>query len=165
MKLVPYTDADLPLTEAFELDPGMMRYLGGPTPAEGVLARHKRKLETIAKGDWWFKIAVEGDPVGAGGIGIWRREQDGETINEMGWMILPAHQGRGLATLAGREVLARARAAEKFKGQVHAFCHPENAASNAVCRKLGFVLFGPRELDSRAKPGEKVTMLDWRLEL
>jgi hypothetical protein len=39
---------------------------------------------------------------------------------EIGWMILPEFQNRGIASQAVREVLERARVEQKF-GQIHAF--------------------------------------------
>lgn len=162
MRLVPYCDADLWLTEAFELDPVMMKDLGGPTPAEQIQARHLRRVETVAKGDWWFKIVPEGESRGAGTIGIWRHEREGKTISEMGWMVLPPHQGRGVATAAGRMVLSRARAENKFPYPIFAYPNVANAASNAICRKLGFEKHGERDLPFRDR---MLRVADWRLGL
>lgn len=152
VRLVPYTDEDLWLTEAFELDPAMMTYLGGlTTPRDQIAERHQRRVQTNAKGDWWFKILPEGEERGAGTIGIWRYEEEGRAVAEMGWMILPAFQGRGLCSRAGRMVIDRARAERKFGPVIVAHPNVENAASNRICEKLGFVKKGERDLKFRGE--------------
>lgn len=160
IELVPFTDADFWLTEAFEGDPAMMVHLGGPTPKEQLRARHERRLGRVARGDWWFKIVVDG--AGAGGVGIWRREDDGPAYSEMGWMVIPAFQGRGMATAAGRMVLSRARAERRFGPELRAYPNVANAASNAICRALGFTRVGERDLEFNGRP---LRAADWRLSL
>ena len=96
MELAAYEDADFALTETLETDPVVMRELGGPTDPSRLPEVHRRRL-----GDpWWFKIVPEPSGPPAGTIGIWEKELDGETIHETGWMVLPAFQGRGVATAA-----------------------------------------------------------------
>ena len=58
-------------------------------------------------------------------------------MSEIGWMVLPEFQGRGIATTAVRMLLALAGEQERW-GLVHAFPAVTNAASNAVCRSAGF---------------------------
>ena len=137
MELRAYMDADLALTEALETDPDVMRELGGPIDRARLPDIHRRRLAD----PWWFTIGVEpgGPPVGT--IGIWRTEHGGERLHETGWMVLPAHQGRGVASGALRLLLERARAEPEF-GAVHAFPPVTNAPSNALCRKFGFELRG-----------------------
>ncbi|HVA66348.1 MAG TPA: GNAT family N-acetyltransferase [Elusimicrobiota bacterium] len=63
-----------------------------------------------------FRDYPRGDAQGpAGVIGIWDAELKGEPISEMGWMILPAFRGRGVATKAGRMVLERARSEKRWR--------------------------------------------------
>jgi GNAT superfamily N-acetyltransferase len=50
----------------------------------------------------------------AGAVGVDQEDP------EIGWMILPEFQNRGIASQAVREVLERARVEQKF-GQIHAF--------------------------------------------
>ena len=51
-----------------------------------------------------FKIVAGGE--GAGWVGYWERDD----VYEIGWAVLPAFQGRGLATAATALALERARA-------------------------------------------------------
>ncbi len=135
MELLAYTDADFALTEALESDPDVMRELGGPTDPAKLPGVHRRRL-----GDpWWFKIALGPDGPGVGTIGVWEREHGGERLHETGWMVLPAHQGRGIASAALRLLLDRVRP-EPAIPSVHAFPPVTNAPSNALCRKFGFTL-------------------------
>jgi RimJ/RimL family protein N-acetyltransferase len=60
-------------------------------------------------------------------------------------MVLPEFQGRGLAKRAVRALLERARDDGRW-GVVHAFPGVTNAASNALCRSVGFSLVGERDV-------------------
>jgi RimJ/RimL family protein N-acetyltransferase len=55
---------------------------------------------------------------------------------------------------------ARSRGLHRF---MHAFPSIHNAASNAVCRNLGFVL--QQESDFEFPPGHWMRCNDWRLDL
>lgn len=54
---------------------------------------------------------------------------------EIGWCLAPAHQGKGLATEAVRELVAIAF--ELGVRRVQANCFAENAASRAVMERVG----------------------------
>jgi RimJ/RimL family protein N-acetyltransferase len=56
-------------------------------------------------------------------------------------MLLPAHQGRGLASEALARLVERVRAEPRFAA-IHAFPGTDNDPSNALCRKFGFELLG-----------------------
>ena len=71
-------------------------------------------------------------------------------------------QGRGIATAAMRLVLDQMRV-DGSRRFVHATVTTDNAASSAVCRKLGFELVGP--IDYEYPPGNPVHGYDWRLDL
>jgi RimJ/RimL family protein N-acetyltransferase len=160
MRLEPFTEADGALIEAMECDPAVMSFLGGPTPREkipGIVARRARSPE---RGDWYFKIVTDAGE-DAGTIGLWETDWNGASTHETGWMLLPAFHGRGLATAAGRVLIARARA-ERRARIVHALPAVANAASNAICRKLGFTLSGVAEAGYN---GALFPCNDWTLEL
>jgi RimJ/RimL family protein N-acetyltransferase len=144
VELVPYADEHRALVEELETDPEVMRELGGAMPAEEIPRIHRRRLATVAAGEWYFVIVEEpaGPPVGT--IGIWEKGLDGKTIHETGWMVLPAHQGRGIASRALAMLIERARADEGYPS-IHAFPPVTNAPSNALCRKFDFELVTERD--------------------
>jgi RimJ/RimL family protein N-acetyltransferase len=138
VELLPYTDADFGLTEALETDAEVMRELGGPIPRSELGSIHRRRLHD----PWWFKIAAAGSAgTGVGTIGIWETEHHGATIHETGWMVLPAYQGRGIASAALGRLIELARVEPRFPS-LHAFPPVTNEPSNALCRKFGFTLVG-----------------------
>jgi len=147
-----YCDEDLWLTEALECDSLVMHDLGGPTARETVQQHHRRRLNSVLeKAVWYLTIRPDPDAQPVGTIGIWQADWQGAKINEMGWMLLPAFHGRGLATAAGRLLLYRARDERRYR-QVHAFPSVSNGASNAICRKLGFTLLGECEIAYNGPP-------------
>jgi RimJ/RimL family protein N-acetyltransferase len=151
VRLEPYSAEDIALTEALECDPEVMRGLGGPVPKDEIPAIHRRRLAAVAGGEWWFKVVP--DPPGpiAGTIGIWETDWNGSPIHEIGWMLLPAFHGRGIGSAALEAILARARSDPRFE-RIHAFPATSNAASNALCRKFGFVHLGECDGGYRNRP-------------
>jgi RimJ/RimL family protein N-acetyltransferase len=137
---------DLPLYEATYADVTMMEHLGGPRPKEGLAEKLARDVATTEAGDTWILVIVdEASGEVAGSIALWEEEWNGERINEMGWMVLPAFQGRGIGSAAVRAVLDRARTEGRWS-TIHAFPPVTNAASNAICRSTGFRFIGEIEL-------------------
>lgn len=136
MQLQTYTDDDLWLSEALETDPEVMRELGGPIERDRLPDVHRRRVSD----PWWFKIVA---PTGAavGTIGVWRTRHGGVDLHETGWMVLPAHQGRGVASQALALLIERVRARPQI-ASIHAFPPVTNAPSNALCRRFGFELLG-----------------------
>jgi len=109
MELVPYSDDDLYLTEALEGEEAVMREPGGALSASEISAAHQRRLDTTARGDWWLKIVPEHAGPAVGTIGIWETDWRDSKIHEVGWMVLPAFQGRGIASDALGLLVAQAR--------------------------------------------------------
>jgi RimJ/RimL family protein N-acetyltransferase len=144
-------DVELGDVEAYvrmRCDPVMMVELGGPLPREGIEAKVARDVRQVAAGTAWIKIIVPDAAVPevvAGSVSVWSHEQDGGPLSEIGWMVLPEFQGRGLAKAAVRALLERARDEDRW-GAVHAFPGVTNTASNGVCRSLGFILLEEREV-------------------
>lgn len=157
------TMADLPLYERLVTDPTTMAELGGPLPREGLEDKLRGIVEDVEAGRAWYSVILPDDDlaVTAGTVCIWSHEQDGEDISEMGWMVLPAFQGRGLATAAVRSTLDRARAERRW-GAIHAYPGITNGASNAICRKAGFSLVGERDIDY---VGRTLRANHWRLDV
>jgi RimJ/RimL family protein N-acetyltransferase len=152
VELVPYGEDDLWLTEALELDPAAMRELGGPRPKEELAGVHEKRVAAKIDGDdWWFKVTPDPGDEPAGTIGIWPSEFRGAEIYEVGWMLLPAFQGRGLASAALAVLIDRARADGRFDA-IHAFPGVSNGPSNGLCRKFGFELVEEAEVEFRDQP-------------
>ena len=129
-------------------DPVMMAELGGPLPREGIEDKVARDVRTAAAGSDWIKMIVpdEAAPeVVAGNVVLWSHDEDGEPVSEIGWMVLPEFQGRGLGKRAVRMLLELARDDGRW-GLVHAFPATSNAPSNGICRSLGFRFVGERDV-------------------
>lgn len=115
----------------------MMSELGGPLPSEDLEAKLQGIVHDVGFGTVWYSVILLDGGTPAGTVCIWDHEQDGQTISEIGWMVLPAFQGRGLVSQAVRVLLDRARAERRWH-VIHAFPGVTNEPSNAICRKLGF---------------------------
>jgi RimJ/RimL family protein N-acetyltransferase len=148
-RIVPWGPEDEPLLHGLLGDPAMMLHLGGPESREKIAERQAR----YAKDPRQHKIVVDGQ--GAGWVGYWERGDD----YEIGWSVLPGFQGRGVAADATRQLIALARDRD-----IHAYPAVGNAASNALCRKLGFTNLGPREFEYPRDSGRFMRCNDWVLE-
>jgi RimJ/RimL family protein N-acetyltransferase len=161
-RLEPFGEDDLPLVERLMGDPAMTEHLGGPESPEKLVERHQRYLKGTDSKARMFKIVDEATGEAVGSVGYWEREWRGEKVYETGWSVLPEFQGRGIATTATALAIERARAEKKHRF-LHAFPIPDNAPSNAICRKLGFELLG--EVEFEFPPGHFAPSNDWRLDL
>ncbi|QGG54728.1 GNAT family N-acetyltransferase [Paenibacillus sp. B01] len=141
----------------------MTVHFGGPETEEKILARHTRYIEIAQKGTGrMFKILLLPQLEVVGSVGYWDQTWQGEAIYEIGWSVLPAFQGRGIATEATAEAIASIRSEWKHRF-IHAFPKINNPASNAICRKLGFSFAG--ECDFEYPVGTKIRCNDWRLTI
>ncbi|MFE4520138.1 GNAT family N-acetyltransferase [Kitasatospora sp. NPDC056783] len=149
MRLRDVRAGDVEAYVRMRCDPEMMAELGGPLPRDRVEARLRKDVAEVAADSSWIRMIVadgaDGDEA-AGAITLWSDEEDGETVSEIGWMVLPEHQGRGLAKAAVRLVLDAAAEDGRW-GEVHANPGVTNGPSNGICRALGFRLLGERDLD------------------
>jgi RimJ/RimL family protein N-acetyltransferase len=171
VRLVPWSEEDLPLLVRLNA-PEMTEHLGGPETEEQVLLRHQRYVAVARSGifrdsesayrAFAFKAVLEPLGVGVGSIGFWEREWKGEQVYEMGWGVVPEHQGRGIASAAVMQAVELARAT-KARAAVHAFPSIENAPSNATCRRVGFELLGTTEFEY--PKGHWMIGNDWRMTL
>jgi RimJ/RimL family protein N-acetyltransferase len=85
-------------------------------------------------------------------------------VYETGWLVLPAIQGRGVATSATAQVIERARTEGKHR-YLDAYPSVENAPSNAICQKLRFTLIRTSEYEYPTDSGNIHRCNDWRLDL
>jgi RimJ/RimL family protein N-acetyltransferase len=163
VRLEPWGAADLPLLKKTLGDPEMTKYVGGPESDVKLAERQERfeRLPDAGRGQM-FKIIDQATGEAIGSVGYWDQHVGGEDVYEMGWFVIPEFQGRGVASSATMQAIARARAEGKHRS-IHAFPSIENAPSNALCRKLGFTLV--EETEFEYPPGHRMRGNDWRLDL
>jgi RimJ/RimL family protein N-acetyltransferase len=159
IRLEPWAESDLPLLQRLNGDPAMMEHVGGPESPKKIARRHARYAEPDSK---QFRIVDEETGEGVGWVGYWEREWRGEDVYEMGWAVLPAFQGRGIAAAATIEAIAKARV-ERDRRYLHAYPSVENAPSNAICRKAGFTLLGASNFEY--PKGNLMRCNDWCIDL
>jgi RimJ/RimL family protein N-acetyltransferase len=159
------TLADFPESLAMWARPDVNKHIGGkPRSEEDSWSRMQRYV-----GHWsllgfgmWIVRETSGAFVGEVGFMDNRREMTPAfTAVEVGWVLMPAHHGKGYATEAMRAVLAWGD--EHFKtaplderlvrGRVECMIDEGNDASVRVAEKLGFVRLGPADFK-----GEPVVM-------
>ena len=161
MELRPVRADDAPLFEAELCDPAMMEHLGGPISLEKAHATLARQLDPADAERTWAFVIVTGAGEDAGSVCLWSHEEaDLGPISELGWMVLPAFQGRGLGRGAVAELLERARVDGRW-GAVHAYPAVSNDASNAMCRTLGFELVETIDIEYS---GRTLRCHHWRLD-
>jgi RimJ/RimL family protein N-acetyltransferase len=160
VRVEPWGPGNLALVERLMGDPAMTEHLGGPESPEK-LADRQRRYEQPGSG--MYRIVDEASGEAVGSVGYWEREWRGERVFEAGWSVLPEFQGRGIATDAMARAIELAQGERKHRF-MHAFPNVENAASNAICRKLGFTLL-EENLEFEFPPGNHLRCNDWRLDL
>src|ERR671918_2961512 len=115
---------DLPLYESLLTDPGTMAELGGPLAREPLAEKLRGIVRDVEERRiWYFTIVPDDSDEPAGTVCVWSHDEDDEPINEIGWMVLPAFRGRGLASGA-----VRVRS-EEHTSELQSPC-------NLVCRLL-----------------------------
>ena len=159
--LEPWDSGDLPLLERLMGDPRMTEHLGGPETPEKLRERQGR-YERLERGDRMFKIVEVASGVGVGSVGFWTKEWREGQVYEIGWMVVPEFQGRGIAVAATAQAIRFASRDDTHRF-MHAFPNVENAPSNAICRKLGFELLQTCKFEF--PEGHFMTCNDWRLDL
>lgn len=159
VRLKPWSEGDLPLLEGLLGDPAMTEYVGGPETPEKIAERQTRYERP---GSRQFKIIDEESGEGVGWVGYWEITSRDEQVYEIGWSVLPAFQGRGIASAATAQAIEKARAEQQLRF-VHAYPMVVNEPSNAICRKVGFTLV--EEIDFPGARGGFVRCNDWRLDL
>ncbi|HEY6761042.1 MAG TPA: GNAT family N-acetyltransferase [Baekduia sp.] len=157
-RLDHWSDGDAGLLAALNGDPEQMRHVGGAETEAKIADRQARYVAEPGA-----YVVVDDAGHRTGWIGFWEREWRGATVYEIGWSILPAHQGRGLASAGTRLAVAEARALGAAAA-IHAFPGVDNAASNAVCRSAGFTLV-EADMAFEYPPGTTMRCNDWRLDL
>ncbi|MFG1927912.1 GNAT family N-acetyltransferase [Cryptosporangium sp. NPDC048952] len=139
-------------------DPAMMAELGGPQPREGIPAKVEADVRAVEADEYWVVMVTPDDSDEVlGSVTLWSHADHGEPISEIGWMVLPEHQGRGVGKWGVRALLERAAADGRW-GAVHAFPAVANQPSNGICRSLGFRLLGVESFEFN---GQMMTSNHW----
>ena len=159
--LEPWGAGDLQLLERLMGDPRMTEHLGGPESPEKLRARQAR-YERLEGGDRMFKIVDADSGADAGSVGYWTKEWRELQVYEIGWMVVPEFQGRGIAAAATAQAIELAKHDDKHRF-LHAFPNLDNAPSNTIYHKLGFELLETCEVEF--PKGHIMICNDWRLDL
>jgi len=159
--LQPWAQADIETLKRTVGDATMMQHLGGVENEQQMLVRHARYLALEVPGGM-FTIRDRETTEIVGTVGFWARTWHDHDVYECGWMVFPEWSGRGIASVAGRAIVARARATNLHRF-MHAFPAVENAASNRVCESVGFTDFGPCSFEYPR--GSFMQSNDWRVDL
>jgi RimJ/RimL family protein N-acetyltransferase len=141
-RIRPVVEGDLEAYLRLRCDPGLMAGLGGPLPEEAVRRSLQREIEQSHEGRAavvMIEVLDGGRWIPAGNVSLVQVDNERYGMAEIGWMVLPEFQGRGLACWAAHELLDSTRAPEIW-GEVHAYPAVANAPSNAICAALGFEL-------------------------
>lgn len=152
---------DLPLLRAAN-SPSMTSHLNGPESDDDIVARHERYLQLVSTGEARMFVLEEEDEVPLGSIGCWKIDWRNQPAWEAGWFVLPSAQGRGVAARALALLIANLREHPAGRRFMLAFPSVDNAASNAVCRRAGFVIEGSTTVAFR---GSELIVNEWSFDL
>lgn len=156
----PWAEEDCSLLQNLNTEQ-VWAYLGGPETESKVIDRHQRYLKAVVVGKNRMFAIMFGNQ-GVGNVGYWEKKWQNKDVYEVGWMVLPNYQGRGIATRATAALLD-ILCSDVPHAIVHAFPSVDNLASNVICRKLGFTLINKTEFEY--PPGSWMMCNNWRLEL
>ena len=118
-------------------DPETMRYYPHPFSRDETaewIARNRERYAKDGFGLWAMVLKETGVVVGDAGLTV--QEVDGEELVEVGWHVHRGHQGRGLATEAGRASVGHGFR-EIGLDRIISLIRPENEPSWRVAEKLG----------------------------
>ncbi|MDA4136809.1 MAG: GNAT family N-acetyltransferase [Thaumarchaeota archaeon] len=162
----PYGEGDLWILERTMGDPAQTTYLNGPETAEKIEKRHRKYLALSADSHagCMFTVLAGSDSAPAGNVGYWESEWKGQKGWEVGWLVIPEFQGRGVATAATKLVIESLARLQGYRF-VFAFPSVDNRPSNAVCRKLGFALIGDVISEYPPDSGRSLHVNVWKLAL
>lgn len=145
--LRPTQLGDFDAYAAMWADPQVVRFVGGTTFSResswARFLRHRGMWEYLGFGYFALEHRETGSYVGEAGFQDLRRaiEPSIEGRMEIGWIIAPEFQGRGLAEEAARAALLWA--AEHGTGdRLACIINPDHAASLHVAHKVGFAETG-----------------------
>ena len=168
LRLEPYVDAHLDGLNTLDADPEVMRFIGEPETREqtqAVIDRVKKRWAELGYAWWAFIERDTGELVGAGCLQNLRREAtllpELDAPLELGWRLRRDRWGRGYASEAafamGDFALERLQPDELL-----AVCHPDNAASASVMKRLGMHELGLQRWYGRELTTCRIGADEWR---
>ena len=141
--LRPYTEADVEAFYRLNRDPAVLRYTGDPGVGSldeargGLLTRPIADYQRYGFGRWACVLKADGAVIGFAGL---KYLYDLDEV-DLGYRLLPAYWGRGLATEAARAALADGFGRLGLT-RVIGLVDPANAASARVLEKCGLTYDG-----------------------
>ena len=169
LRLEPFSDAHLDGLNAMNSDPEVMRYLTGQRETReetvAVIERVKARWTEFGFSWWSFIDRTGGQVVGAGCIQHLRKDDspspDPTCPLEIGWRLRRDRWGQGLATEAA--VAMAGFAFDTLRADaLYAVCHPENAASASVMKRLGMQYRGLETWYGKSLASYSTTAHRWR---
>ena len=132
-----WTFADRDAFRRMTQDPDVMRFMHDSVPlsdaeADSALASTIERYEALGFGDWAIVDPTNGEILGESGLGM----LEGRHEIEIGWMLLPAHWGKGLAFEAASAVRDHAQKTLGLRRLI-ALTRPDNAPSIRLAQRLG----------------------------
>ena len=117
MHLEPWGRGDLPLLEKTLSDPWMTEHIGGTEDPESIA---QRQIGYEQEDSRQFKIVEWATGSAVGWVGSWELTWRDEQIFEIGWSVLSASQGKGIASMATMQAIELARSEQALRF-LHAF--------------------------------------------
>jgi RimJ/RimL family protein N-acetyltransferase len=144
LRLREFTQADFPALLAIVSHAEVMRFSDGVESAATARARldiYRRSYCERGFGKWAVVEKGKGAIIGYCGFGV--EDFAGQVEPELGFRLLPAYWGVGLATEAAQACSRHAFSHLKFP-RFLGFADPANSASRKVLEKIGMGLIGER---------------------
>jgi len=160
MRLRDVTLDDRALWVRLRCDPVLWTELGGPQSRESIPDKIKADVAAVEADESWISVVESDDGEPMGSVCIWTQQHEGTPVSEMGWMVLPEFQGRGIGKASVRAILDRARAEGRW-GVIHAYPGVTNGPSNGICRSLGFTLVETEDFDYF---GQRLRCNHWQID-
>lgn len=138
LRVRPWRKSDLAALHALYGDPVNLRYWSVPANARLEDTRKQMRWHTAYKPNWYVMWALEEKKSKRviGMVNYHHRFMHQKRV-DVGWLILPSHQGKGLTTEAMRPLLHHLFDTLGIH-KVEALIVPANKASQALARRLGF---------------------------
>ena|SRR5258708_4606369 len=163
LRLRPFRAGDLAAMHELYGDADNLRYWSTPPSPNLDATRRVMKWHLVYRPRHYVLWAVEESRSRklVGMINYHHREPREKRV-DVGWLILPKHQGKGYMTEAGRALL-RHLFDDLGVHKVEALIKPENKPSAALAKRLGFRLEGGPIRDRWSVEGKWHSVMIWGL--